>query len=220
MLARYLSFIGPPGSGKTSQIQLLEGVLKPHNFLVASVPRLVRRQADLVALLTEGERRELDALTDAAHQARDRGELAPIELDKLLFKSLQRVGGEIVVALDGCPRGVRQARLFLEKGELSASAGIILFYFPENERTWSLNRQYSRECVKRGESSARARQHIFQRKFEVYMRDTLPGVTLLARTGVPIIRLAATMDAQLIHERVVTAVKQNFSTSTIDRESQ
>lgn len=207
---RYLAFIGPPGSGKTTQIELLQTVIAPDALVVASVPRLIRQQADLLAYLTGDEREELNALVDLARQARECGNLAPIRHDELLFEVAARSSGddETIMVLDGCPRGRPQAQIFLSKDCLAAQTAVVQLYFPEQEVASSLARQYARECRKRGEAAAQARRHVFQRKLEIYLRDTLPGIALLASAGVPVIRLAATLPSSEVHERVLTLLEQ------------
>src|SRR5688500_1116165 len=98
-MPRYLSFLGPPGSGKTTQIRMLQARLGAH-VAVASVPRLVRGEADLLEALTAAEREELDCHLQSAAEARDRGELAPLVIDRLLFEAVTRLRAPSVVALD------------------------------------------------------------------------------------------------------------------------
>ncbi|HLF27507.1 MAG TPA: AAA family ATPase [Anaerolineae bacterium] len=202
-MAAYFAFIGPPGSGKTTQIRALRAAFSHSHFMIASVPRLVRQETELMNLLLPDERDELRSSLDAAHVARDRGELAPISLDRMLFRAISRVATDVFVALDGCPRGLRQAGLFLNIDALARRTVVAKFYFPDDTPSASLQRQFERERRKRGRATAQARLPIFQRKVEVYTQDTLPGVDRLACAGIPITRVDATWPPAAIHQIIL-----------------
>ncbi len=204
-MRRLISLIGPPGSGKTTQIRLLQAAFGD-SLLVASVPRLVRRQPDLLALLTTGERAMLETALDAAAAARIRGELAPIVLDEILFRAISQSGPDLLGALDGCPRGEAQARLFLETGRLHDETSIVELYFPAEAGAASLARQVQRESAKLGALGAALRLPVYRRKAAVFADDTVRGLDLLLRVGLRHYRIDATLDPHEIHARVLAAL--------------
>ncbi|MGE5571465.1 MAG: hypothetical protein ACM3ZU_00385 [Bacteroidota bacterium] len=208
-MTRFIAFIGPPGSGKTTQIGLLEKVLSPAGLVVASVPRLLRRQDSLIRLLSAEERAELDALMAAAQAARLRGELAPIALDRILFRGLSRITGDALVALDGCPRGAQQARLFLGLASLRQNTTVVQLRMGDtcDEIGVSVHRQFRRESLRRGEEAALARYPVFKRKVEIYLEDTLAAVAILEEAGVPVRRVDAMLTPDEVHRRVLSIVK-------------
>lgn len=146
-MTEYLVFVGPPGSGKTTQIRMLEASLGASDLLIASVPRLVRKQPELMELLTPLERLELEGHPAAAQQAKEMGELAPIQLDELLFRAVGRTETPLVV-LDGCPRGVGPARVYLGLPHLSSKTRVVHLIFSPQEMQFSIGRQYARELEK------------------------------------------------------------------------
>lgn len=200
---RYVSFLGPPGSGKTTQIRLLQERLG-ERLTVASVPRLLRGQPDLVAVLSPSELAQLDGLRKPSAVARDRGELAPVEVDALLLSAVSRLETP-VVALDGCPRGIAQARLFLGTG-FAARTTVVELRFPDDPAVMSLRRQTERETAVRGPEYARVRRHVFESKVRVFVHDTLIGLELLDAASVPHLQIDASLPADEVHERVVEAI--------------
>jgi adenylate kinase family enzyme len=190
-----LSFIGPPGSSKTTQIHMLMERLGAGAGLVASVPRLVRGEPELGAMLTTEERERVSRLRPAAIASRDAGRLCPIELDEILFRAAARVRSR-VVAFDGCPRGLRQARLLLTVDDLARRTCVIELAFPSKVADMSIERQHSRELATRGAGAAAARQTIFERKLQTFLEETLPGLAVLRSAGVRTIRVDATQSRE------------------------
>jgi adenylate kinase family enzyme len=204
-MRRYLSFLGPPGCGKTTQIELLAELLSPR-LIVASVPRLLRGQEDLVTMLTPAEVAELEGLSQASAAARSRGDLAPLAVDRLLFSALARLPAQGFVALDGCPRGMAQARLFLETGNLASQTLVVELRFPEHTPASSFLRQIERETEKRGTEEALAKLAVFARKTQVFLNDTSAGLCLLRDAGIPSLTFDATVKADSIHAQIRDAI--------------
>lgn len=201
-MTHYLAFIGPPGSGKTTQIRRLAESYNPNDLLIASIPRLVRQQDDIIALLEPSERTELHSALDTAQAAKHRGELAPIIFDRLLFQAVTRVRRQKLVVLDGCPRGEQQAHLFLTFAVLAQHTKIMRLGFPQSEADCSIDRQLVREVGTKGHAVAVQRYPIFQRKTQIYITDTQAGLAVLERAGLPITRCDATDPPESIHDRV------------------
>jgi rifampicin phosphotransferase len=212
MSAPFLAFIGPPGSGKTTQIRALANTIGPEPLLIASVPRLIRQEPELLELLTVAERKQVQESVAEAHAARDRGELAPAHLDAILFHAIARLPPNISVAFDGCPRARLQARLFLELPELFKRTVIVHLSFPDNTREASLERQYRREKQKRGLAAAESRRPIFERKLGIYQQDTLAGIELLEKSGVPLINVSA-MESQVVIQDTVLQLYRSLTPS-------
>jgi len=216
-VTKYVAFIGPPGSGKTTQIMMLRSVLGASQVLIASVPRLMRGEPDLMALLTTDEHMELNKHLNAAHRAKEAGVLAPIQLDELLFKSIGRASVPLV-AMDGCPRGAEPARAYL-KTALPIHTHVVHLTFAPEQVHLSLARQYSREVEKRGEEAAQRRQITFLRKLLVYLDDTTHGVQLLKEAGVGVTTLSAVLDPEIIHRTVMTIVENELGSEFVGASS-
>lgn len=216
-MKNYFSFIGPPGSGKTTQITLLNHLLGATN-IVASVPRLVRQEATLQVLLSDEERIQIQAWQNEAAIARNKGELAPIWLDALLFNVITRVPNTTIVTLDGCPRGKAQAELFLQNEVVTRATTIIQLYFPDDDEiALSLHRQYEREKLKRGRDAADNRMVVFQRKAEVYQTNTRAGLTVLGAAGIPVVRVNALESSETIHAIVRAVVEGSRDIQPVER---
>jgi hypothetical protein len=161
----------------------------------------------------------LDEARSAAIACRNRGELAPLELDHLLLRVVERVRGYDFVALDAYPRGMAQAFVFLSRETVWGRAHLMHLRFPGDEQAWSLQRQWSRACQRRGVGWARSQMAVFERKTGVYMEDTIRGVALLREWGVPVNTLDATASPQAIHDKVMRALHLPAPAFTVSLEA-
>ena len=200
---RVLAVIGPPGSGKTTQIELLRAHIGADRVLVAGVPHLVRRRNDLVTLLTTGELAQLEAARPAALAARATGDLAPLIFDRLLFTAARRALADRFVVLDGAPRGVAAAKVFLEMRDLAPRTTIVNLRLPDDERAYSLRRQRARERARRGAVEAVRREPVFRRKYSVYANNTTWGLELLIEAGIRCVRTGAAERPEQVQKAIV-----------------
>jgi hypothetical protein len=198
---RRLSFVGPPGSGKSTQIRLLATALKGR-CLVASVPRLVRGDPSLLALLTDEERAEVERLRTLAEAARRQGLLAPVALDRLLFAALQRVPESRPILLDGCPRGLEQAQLYCTPAPPS-DALVVHLTFARDPLHGSLARQYLRDQQRHGREAAAQGMAKYWQKWRVYCEQTCAGLRYLQSHGIPIYILDAGAPACALLARIL-----------------
>ena len=186
---RVVSFVGAPGSGKSTQIQLLSTALGP-NCIVASVPKLVRRDPSLLTWTTTAERNEMEQLRLAIEHTRAAGLLAPLALDRILLNCIWRTPPESTVVLDGCPRGTEPARLYCATCPRESTV-VIHLTFASDEIHYSLHRQYLRAGQRVGASVPTSDTARFWQKLYVYRDETLAGLDILRSAG---FRVAA-MDA-------------------------
>lgn len=196
-----VAFVGPPGSGKTSQIALLSHRLNQDDMLLASVPRLLRGDPELFELLTPSEQQQHQRCSRAADATRSNGDLAPLVYDRLLFSCLARTNKPVVL-LDGGPRGARPAMVFLRTPGLAAATVVVHLSFRSDELKRSLARQRAREVARRGEAAAALGSARFMRKAEVYLSDTVRGLRILADAGVPMLSLDASLSPMECHSAV------------------
>lgn len=202
-MTRYVSFVGAPGSSKTTQIRMIQAALPSGALVVASVPRLIRREPDLTAGLTPPMTQALEALTAAAMACRDRGELAPLEIDRFLFRIVEQLRSPAVVALDACPRGVAQALVFLSRPKLAARTNLFHLRLPGDEIEWSHRRQFERAVATKGVDYARASRDVFERKTRVYMENTKRAIALLRAMQIRVTELDARERPAEIHRQVM-----------------
>lgn len=202
-MTRCVAFVGAPGSSKTTQIRMLQTALPRDAVLVASVPRLLRREPELAAALTRPMSAALDALVPDATACRDRGELAPLDVDRLLLRIIEGIDSVDLVALDACPRGVAQALVFLSRPRLIARTHVFHLRLPGDEVAWSLRRQWERAAAAKGAAYARANVHVFERKTRVYVENTLRGIALLGAWNARVTDLDAREPADSLHQQVM-----------------
>lgn len=106
-----VSFVGPPGSGKSTQIEMAVNKLGPGS-VVLSVPRLVK-SSEAKCYLNSDEAETVTRLSGEIALAKQRGELAPLIMDYILFDVVKRVSeSRRYILLDGCPRGLEQVLAF------------------------------------------------------------------------------------------------------------
>lgn len=205
-MSRLLALIGPPGSGKTTQLRMLDAHFGSARVLLASVPRLVRGSSELRALLTEEEQLELDGLEQQSTEARTLGVLAPLRNDELLFLAIGRSHGRALTVMDGCPRGQAQARLFLQQRDLAHRVHVVNLEFPDHTEARSIARQHAREVLARGERAAQERIPRFINKARVYTEDTCRGLQLLEAAGIQVTRICALDNPADVHAQIMNTL--------------
>lgn len=204
-----ISFIGIPGSGKTTQISLLEKSTYMKEPISISIPALYKKREILSPYISSDDMRIIEDVEPESSAARDCGELAPFILDRIVFNlavRLQKLGKTVI--LDGCPRGLAQAKLFidiLEQQGLLMYFKIVLLYFPLLPETCSQNRQIYRINYNGLLSDVDREKKIkkIPRKIKVYMDNTLPGVQYMLDAGVQHISVDATLSAEDIQEYIL-----------------
>ncbi len=152
-MCKIISFIGIPGSGESTQIQLLTNNYKQGNYLVASIPYLVKKDGLLNSLLTEDQRVIINQSQDKINDSRLNGELAPFALDQILFNIINNNAHNYdLIIMDVCPRGIRQAKYFwqLLDNDIKKNYYIFVLNFENNETEKSYERQFQRDLIKRG----------------------------------------------------------------------
>lgn len=184
-MARAVALVGPPGAGKTTQIQRLLSCL-PHTIR-ASVPLIRRRDPQLWTLLTEAERHEADELAPRAELARKTGTLAPIRLDEILFGAVERSAQPVI--LDGAPRGLDQARIYASSRRRMQDTLFVELTFADDVETKSLRRQEDRAVRTYGTVTYEMDRR-FRAKVRTYCSDTIAGLSHL-RSHVEIKRVNA-----------------------------
>lgn len=200
-----ISFIAIPGSGKTTQIRMLENYFNANEYLTVSVPGLYKQQEVLFPYLLPNEIAEIERVKDERSQARARGELAPIILDQIVFTLALRAHslGKIVI-MDGCPRGLTQATMFMEMldDDLKVQYKIIELAFTSNPRKWSIERQLLRlrEDPTLTDEEVALRAKKIPKKVEVFFNDTVPGLNYLLNQGVIKLSVNALDTRENIHE--------------------
>jgi len=203
-----ISFIAIPGAGKSTQIALLEssGVLE--DAIAVSIPSLYRNGSKIVAFLTEDEKYKILQVKEESDSARMEGILAPFVLDEIVFSLAYRLHsmGKTVL-MDGCPRGVPQAKLFLSglNFEQRCQYKIIELVFPQDEITHSQTRQYNRVLKSHVEETEEAKLKIAKipTKTSLFISETRQGLNYLKAEGISVISINATSKVTDIHKDVL-----------------
>jgi len=177
-----IGFIGIPGSGKSTQIEILKAKLSGKTVL-ASIPAMVKNKRGFHKFLTQADIIKLNQFHYKTDASREKGELAPIELDELLFEvCLKRIFNEKTnIILDGMPRGIKQAEIFWEMAQSSHKSNFFLAHlvFPENQAANSFHRQYLRAVENKGLLQAYSELDKFRTKIKVYEGDTMAACRFL-----------------------------------------
>lgn len=199
-----ISFIGPPGCGKSTQIEFVtKTFLQDVGVIMLRVPNLVKKLPHIVPYLTEKEISRIDELTQASYECRDNGKLSPMELDQILFNVAERcVDDNKYVVLDGAPRGFEQAKSFCERGKLKDETVVVHLTFQNQSFENSVSRQFYRESLSRGFETATNKMQRFCNKFETYNTDTLEGFQLLKKHNVPHVEIDALLPKSEVSQQL------------------
>lgn len=196
-----ICFIGAPGCGKSTQIELLRNHLaQTHTVFHAKVTRLIFLDDDVRDLLSRSEIDWIQTRMNQTRAEKRNGELANIEYDQLLFQVIGRLPKETVLLFDGSPRSVSRAQLFLTQPHLVNDALIAHFSFPENEYQHSFSRQVYRGLLRNELPVVKTELDRFQRKFDIYQSDTCKGVELLKNHGVPVVTIDPRQSIETIQQ--------------------
>lgn len=206
---RIVSFVGAPGSGKSTQIRLLSTALGAR-CIVASVPKLARRDPSLLAWTTPDERKEIEQLIPTIEKTRATGVLAPLALDRILLQCIRRIPPECTVLLDGCPRGPEPARFYCAACPRESTL-VLHLAFASDEIHNSLRRQYVRAEQRVGSSVASSDMGKFWQKLRVYRDQTRPGLDILRSTGLPVATIDADAPRDVVQRLVWKAVARGVS---------
>ena len=132
----YFIFLGPPGSGKSTQTFLLE---KKEHMPRICVGDLLRKE------VTNGSREG-----NKIKGYMDRGEMVPESLAlQLLWKDLKNKSCENGCILDGTSRSLSQAKMLIQHLPTDSCIVAILLSVPQNEIIHRIqNRLYCEDCGK------------------------------------------------------------------------
>jgi adenylate kinase family enzyme len=199
-----ISFIGPPGCGKSTQIGFVaDTFLQDVGVIILRVPNLVKKHPDLLPYLTDEELGRIEELTQASFECRDNGKLSPMELDEILFDVAERcVNDKKFVILDGAPRGLEQAISYSNRKKLLALTVLIHLAFQDKAFENSVSRQFYRESLNRGFQIATSKLQRFCNKYETYNTDTKRGFELLKENHVPFVEIDALLSKKDVRDRV------------------
>jgi adenylate kinase len=190
-------FIGPQGSGKGTQIELLDGVLRKRHANVRVVDIQTGRRFRALAAKREGytEKRVAETL--------DTGVLQPLFLSVVLWGDAMRehLSPDCHVLIDGFPRIVDEARV-LESA--------LSFYKRENDLT-VINLNTPEETV-RERMKGRARpddtEESIEARLKWYREETVPVIEYYRqRAGTKVIDIEGVHSISEVHEAIVAALK-------------
>lgn len=190
-------FIGPQGSGKGTQIEKLDGILRKRHQNVRVVDIQTGRRFRALAAKREGYTEKQIAKT------LDTGILQPLFLSVVLWGDAMRehVDPECHLLIDGFPRTVNEARV-LESA--------LTFYKRDKDLTViNLN---TPETVVRERMKTRARPDDTEASIEArltwYREETIPVVEYYkARAGTRVIDIDGTRSIEEVHADIAAALK-------------
>lgn len=199
-----ISFIGPPGCGKSTQIELVrKRFFVDVGAIMLRVPNLVKKHPDILPYLTDQEVSRIDALAESSYECRDKGRLSPVELDLIMFDVAERcLDDNKFVVLDGAPRGLEQAVSYCRSKYLLKRTIVVHLFFQNQALENSVSRQFYRESLSRGIETAIGKIKRFSNKFETYETDTTQGFNLLKEHNVPYIEIDALLQKSEVAHRL------------------
>lgn len=199
-----VSFIGPPGCGKSTQIEFVtQSFLDEIEIVKLRVPDLIKKHPSILPYLTEKEIEIVELLTQASNQCRDNGRLSPIELDDILFNVAERCveDGKHIV-LDGAPRGVKQAKMYCQRKKLKDETVVVHLSFNNQAYENSVSRQFYRESLSRGVETAVNKIQRFRNKFHTYNTDTLKGLQILKEHEISCVEINALLSKSEVSQHL------------------
>jgi adenylate kinase family enzyme len=205
-----ICFIGAPGSGKTTQVNILQRNLENAPTYVGKVTNIINLDEEILHLLTKKEIELLESMKPKTKSARMSGNLASIIYDDILFKTTKRIPEETMVLFEGGPRSLEIARLFLKQEHLTEESIIFHFSFPENEYEYSLSRQVYRALINHDFDYVKKEIVRFKQKYDVYFNDTLKGLELLRNSGIPVYTINPHQNISVIEEKIKKEVSNHF----------
>jgi len=209
-----VSIMGIPGSGKTTQVKLLEEALGKESVFPVSVPRLFRGEQHLLSLFSESELIQLQTLAETSRTQSQIGNLAPIALDRLLFSALPRaMENTQLFLLDACPRGPQQVLILRDSIGESAWKRLSIFHlcFPFQAEEEAFRRQFDRTVANRGNAEAIKRIPRMKRKIEVFYEHTLSAINILRESGRPVEEIDAIQPVKKIHSYILERIYECYS---------
>lgn len=211
---KMISIIGPPGSGKTTQInKLIESLGKKFDIMKCRVPDMIHKTNSIATYLTKEDLSLIDMHYKEGVKAQGSGILAPLIFDEMFFNCLDKVHNKDLIILDGSPRGVQQVELFMTYDKLCAKLLVIELKFNDKPFERSVSRQFSRMLLNNDLDSTVKSVNTFKTKYRVYEEDTLIGLNLLKENGIKVITIDACKVEEYIH-LIIKEVLYHYMTSS------
>lgn len=213
-----VSFIAVPGAGKTTHIKRIQSTYSNMNIEVLSIPNICHKHTEkYIEYLSNEDIEIINKNLNKSNECRDKGILSPIELDIVMFNLAVKLNSkDTIVILDGGPRGVRQAEIWIEVMKKNKIEGykIVNAVFNEREEDFSKERQYLRIIKNNNLSPTEALKKMMKidSKIDVYINDTKKALCLLKENGCEVLKYNAndefTYNSKIIDEFIFDQKKE------------